>query len=129
MASTLWIMAAVRPRNVAPPVASTVASASPRTTVEPSLGVSPAVIFTGIDSPVSAAWSTSRRTGAPPPGPSAQLTRQSAGTLAPAASSTRSPGTSRVASRWFHAPSRFATARGLSDALSAATALPALLAS
>lgn len=108
-------------------MASMVASASPRTTVEPSLGVSPAFIFTGSDSPVSAAWSTSTRTVAP--GVSAALTRQSAGTAAPAARSTRSPGTRRVASSVLHAPSRFATARGLSDAFSAATALPALLAS
>jgi hypothetical protein len=53
--STDWIMAAVLPKKVRAPVNSTVASTSPRLTVLPILGRSPATIATGSDSPVSAA--------------------------------------------------------------------------
>lgn len=61
-----------------------------------------------------------RHARAPPPSP--WLTRQSAGMLEPAASSTRSPGTSRAASRFCHVPSRLQVATGFKEALRAATA-------
>ena len=57
------------------------------------------------------------------------LTRQSAGTCEPDASSTRSPGTRAAASRVCQTPSRRAVACGRSDALSARTASPALVVS
>lgn len=57
------------------------------------------------------------------------LTKQSAGTAEPEPSSTRSPGTSRAASMVDHLPSRLQVARGLREALRAATASPALVVS
>ena len=111
---------AVLPKNVCLPVNSTVASVSPRVTVDPILALSPRYMVTGRDSPVSADWSISRR-------PS--LSRQSAGTLLPAPSSTRSPGTKSDASQLAHLPSRLTVAVGLRLAFSAATASAALIVS
>lgn len=129
--------AAVLPKKVLPPVAATVASTSPRTTVEPILTLSPSNSVTGSDSPVRAAWSTSIYTHhthiqsrvstcctTPPCNHRRPLTlptcpwlsRQSAGTAPPAPSSTRSPGTTSAASMVIHLPSRFTVARGFSDA-------------
>jgi hypothetical protein len=101
------IIRAVFPRNVSLPVALTMASTSPRTTVEPISGSASACIVSGSDSPVIADWSTSML-------PSTMV--QSAGTAPPEASTTRSPGTSRVASMVLVLPSRFTTATGRSDA-------------
>mmetsp|Transcript_29114 Transcript_29114/g.62736 ORF Transcript_29114/g.62736 Transcript_29114/m.62736 type:complete len:234 (-) Transcript_29114:618-1319(-) len=109
---------AVLPKKVLPPVNSTVPSTSPRTTVEPILQLLPLYMVTGRDSPVSADWSTSMV-------PS--FTTQSAGIADPEASRTKSPGTTVPASMFNQAPSRFAVARGFSDAFRAATASPALV--
>mmetsp|Transcript_24214 Transcript_24214/g.52064 ORF Transcript_24214/g.52064 Transcript_24214/m.52064 type:complete len:465 (-) Transcript_24214:326-1720(-) len=115
--STEAIMAAVLPKKVSPPVAVTMASISPRVTLEPILALSPQWRVTGSDSPVSAAWST--WIGLP------SLISQSAGTAAPAASVMRSPGTSSVASMLRCWPFRTTWHSGLSAFFSAATALPA----
>mmetsp|Transcript_45464 Transcript_45464/g.126098 ORF Transcript_45464/g.126098 Transcript_45464/m.126098 type:complete len:278 (+) Transcript_45464:387-1220(+) len=121
---TSWVApmsAAVFPKKVLIPVVATMPSTSPVTTVDPILTTSPSPIETGSDSPVIAAWSTWMIMPLP--------TAQSAGTLAPALSATRSPGTSSAASILRHAPSRFTCASGLRDALSAATASPARMSS
>eukprot|EP00796_Vickermania_ingenoplastis_P001829 gene1829-gene1463 len=118
--STDCSSAAVLPKNVFAPVNCTVPSTSPRTTFEPILGWCSVLIDTGSDSPVSAASSTSMM-------PS--LMEQSAGTAEPAASFTRSPGTSSVASICCHFPSRFTVAIGFREFFSAATASPALIVS
>ena len=112
--------AAVLPRNVLSPVRTTVASASPRTTAADISTSPPRSSGTGSDSPVSALWSTSTW----PP-----LSTQSAGTVAPAPSFTRSPGTTSADGVSRHSPSRFANVLGCSDALSADTASSARLAS
>ena len=98
---------AVRPKKVLAPVDSTVASVSPRTTVEPILTESPLYMVTGRDSPVSAAWSTSTCPA---------LRMQSAGTAPPEPRRTRSPGTRRAASMVMKRPSRLTCATGLSEA-------------
>eukprot|EP00955_Chlamydomonas_euryale_P106396 365702-Chlamydomonas_euryale.AAC.26 len=113
-------MLAVLPKNVFLPVNSTVASTSPRTTMEPILALLPLCMVTGRDSPVSADWSTSIVPW---------LIKQSAGTAEPEPSSTRSPGTREPASSVVHLPSRLAVAKGFNEALSAATASPALVVS
>jgi len=115
--STDWIIVAVLPKKVSAPVNCTVASTSPRTTVEPILADEPRFIVAGRDSPVMADWSTSTT----PPS-----TTQSAGTADPDARSTRSPGTTSAASMFCHRPSRFTVASGFRLALRAATASPAL---
>ena len=88
---TLLIMDAVLPKKVCDPVATTTASASPRTQFEPIFGSRPGPIFTGMDSPVSAAWSISSSLA-----PDAR--RQSAGTAPPAWSTTTSPTTTSAPS-------------------------------
>ncbi|KPI82617.1 hypothetical protein ABL78_8372 [Leptomonas seymouri] len=118
--STDCSSAAVLPKNVSAPVSCTVPSTSPRTTFEPIFGMCSGPIVTGSDSPVSAASSTSMM-------PSLML--QSAGTAEPAASFTRSPGTSTAASICCHFPSRYTVATGFSEFFSAATASPALIVS
>mmetsp|Transcript_10185 Transcript_10185/g.35187 ORF Transcript_10185/g.35187 Transcript_10185/m.35187 type:complete len:355 (+) Transcript_10185:1443-2507(+) len=96
--STEAIMAAVLPKKVSPPVAVTIASISPLVTLLPILALSPHARVTGRDSPVRAAWSTWM--GLP-----SQIS-QSAGTAAPAARVTLSPGTRRVASIFLCWPPR-----------------------
>mmetsp|Transcript_817 Transcript_817/g.2968 ORF Transcript_817/g.2968 Transcript_817/m.2968 type:complete len:309 (-) Transcript_817:199-1125(-) len=116
--STPATSVAVRPNNVSPPVAHAIASTSPRITVEPILATSPAFIVIGMDSPVSAAWST--WIGLP------SHTMQSAGTAAPDPRQTRSPGTMVVASTTCAVPSRITCASGRSESFRALIASPAL---
>mmetsp|Transcript_9108 Transcript_9108/g.31245 ORF Transcript_9108/g.31245 Transcript_9108/m.31245 type:complete len:251 (+) Transcript_9108:2073-2825(+) len=116
-----FTISAARPKNVRPPVKQTTASISPRRITDPMKTVSPGPRVTGSDSPVSAAWSTSR---ALPPS-----SLQSAGTMSPSLTLRRSPGTSVLASTERNAPDRFTDARGASESLSAAMASPALFSS
>mmetsp|Transcript_33175 Transcript_33175/g.80583 ORF Transcript_33175/g.80583 Transcript_33175/m.80583 type:complete len:385 (+) Transcript_33175:1844-2998(+) len=119
--TTLPIIPAARPKKVFSPVFTTMASISPRLTVEPIFATSPFRMVTGRDSPVRAAWSTwSSR------GPSSL---QSAGTTPPIWSTTRSPGTSSLALTMRNSPLRFTFAFGASEAFRAAMAFPALCSS
>eukprot|EP00614_Pseudopedinella_elastica_P034521 CAMPEP_0172616318 /NCGR_PEP_ID=MMETSP1068-20121228/63690_1 /TAXON_ID=35684 /ORGANISM="Pseudopedinella elastica, Strain CCMP716" /LENGTH=151 /DNA_ID=CAMNT_0013421711 /DNA_START=22 /DNA_END=473 /DNA_ORIENTATION=- len=71
---TAMMSAAVFPKKVLAPVAATMASDSPRTTMDPILATIPSLKVAGSDSPVMAAWSTEIA------GPA--HSRQSAGTAA-----------------------------------------------
>mmetsp|Transcript_46306 Transcript_46306/g.124423 ORF Transcript_46306/g.124423 Transcript_46306/m.124423 type:complete len:271 (-) Transcript_46306:232-1044(-) len=116
--STELIIAAVLPKKVSLPVATTQASISPATTLDPILAVSPLRMVTGRDSPVMADWST--EIGFP------SRTMQSAGTLQPRASFTMSLGTSWRAAIVSHRPSRFTLHLGAREFFRAAMASPAL---
>ena len=92
--------------------------------VAPIFAVSPANMVTGSDSPVSAAWSISRHCI---PAPSSF---ESAGTMSPSLSFTRSPGTRLpVSNSVSHVPSRLTQHLGLILFLSAAMASPAFFSS
>ena len=111
-------ISAARPKKVRPPVKQTIASSSPRRTIEPMKTVSSADRVTGSDSPVSAAWSTSSGL----PGPSLL----SAGTMSPNFRLMRSPGTRSLASIVVKRPSRLTEALGARDFFKAEIASPAL---
>jgi len=127
--SMAWTMPAILPNWLLIPVSVMTATARPLVTTVPmntmhfwsptpaSAATGSSLFETGLDSPVSAASSTSRL--------AASMSLPSAGTLLPASSSTMSPGTRSMESMDSSLPSLRTKTLGLTMALRASTAFSA----